>query len=45
MTATATNTGDEFTVKRKGNGVVEHLCKSPKTKTGCLGHAETASSW
>jgi len=45
VTATATNTGDEFTVKRKGNGEVEHTCTSPKTKTGCLGHAASATSW
>ncbi len=46
VTATAQNTGDEFTVQRKANGVVEHLCASTKgTKTGCPGHTASSSSW
>src|SRR5271154_2019877 len=46
VVATAQNTGDEFTVQRKANGVVEHLCASTKgTKTGCPGHSAASSSW
>jgi len=46
VTATAQNTGDEFTVQRKANGVVEHLCVSPKApKTGCPGKSASSSSW
>ncbi len=45
VTATAANTGDKFTVKRLGNGNVEHKCVSGPSKTGCVGHTETASSW
>ncbi len=45
VTATAQNTGDKFTVKRLKTGVVEHLCKSPVSKTGCPGHVESTTSW
>jgi type IV pilus assembly protein PilA len=46
VTATAQNTGDEYTVKRLSTGTVEHLCKSTTgTKTGCPGHKEESSSW
>ncbi len=45
VTATAQNTGDKFTVKRLKSGVVEHLCVSPTSKTGCPGHTASASSW
>jgi len=46
VVATAQNTGDEFSVVRKANGVVEHLCASTKgTKTGCPGKSASASSW
>jgi type IV pilus assembly protein PilA len=45
VTATAQNTGDKFTVKKTTTGVVEHLCKSPTSKTGCPGHAESGTSW
>jgi type IV pilus assembly protein PilA len=45
VTATAQNTGDKFTVVRKVEGVVEHLCKSPVSKTGCPGHSESGTSW
>ena len=43
VTATAANTGDEFTVKRLGSGVIEHLCKS--TKKGCPGQSNSGTSW
>jgi type IV pilus assembly protein PilA len=45
VTATAQNTGDTFTVKKLASGVVEHLCKSTVSKTGCPGHAESGTSW
>jgi type IV pilus assembly protein PilA len=43
VTAKAANTGDEFSVHRKSNGEVEHLCKS--TKEGCPGHTNSSTSW
>ena len=45
VTATAQNTGDEFTIKRLKTGVVEHLCTSPTSKTGCPGHSASSTSW
>jgi type IV pilus assembly protein PilA len=45
VTATAQNTEDEFTVKRKANGEVEHLCTSKVSKTGCPNHAASGTSW
>ena len=45
VTATAQNTGDTFTVKRLASGVVEHLCASPVSKTGCPGHTASSTSW
>jgi len=45
VTATAANTADKYTVVRKVEGVVEHLCKSTTgTKTGCKG-GESSTSW
>jgi type IV pilus assembly protein PilA len=43
ITAVAANTGDKFTVVRKAEGTVEHLCKS--TTHGCPGHENSTSSW
>ncbi len=43
VTVTAQNTGDEYTVVRKSNGEVEHLCLS-KTN-GCTGHSNSSSTW
>jgi type IV pilus assembly protein PilA len=46
VTAQAQNTGDEFTVTREANGNVKHTCvSSTGSKTGCPGHAASASSW
>jgi type IV pilus assembly protein PilA len=45
VTATAQNTGDKFTVVRKVEGVVEHKCASPTSKTGCPGHTASSNSW
>ena len=45
VTATAQTSGDKFTVKRKANGEVEHLCVSTATALGCPGHTASASSW
>lgn len=45
VTATAQNTGDEFAVRKKASGVVEHLCTSPTSKTGCPGHSASGTSW
>jgi type IV pilus assembly protein PilA len=45
VTATAQTTGDTYTVKRLKTGVLEHLCKSPISKTGCPGHVESTTSW
>jgi type IV pilus assembly protein PilA len=45
VVATAQNTGDEYKVKKLSTGVVEHLCKSLVSKTGCPGHSESSSSW
>jgi type IV pilus assembly protein PilA len=45
VTAKAQTTGDEYTVKRLKTGAVEHLCKSPVSKTGCPGHTESSTSW
>jgi len=43
VTATAANTGDEFTIKREASGSVIRTCMSKGSKTGCSG-GET-SSW
>jgi type IV pilus assembly protein PilA len=43
VTATAQNTGDEFTVKRGEKGEITHLCKS--TKKECPGKKETSENW
>jgi type IV pilus assembly protein PilA len=43
VTATAQNTGDEFTVKRTKTGVIEHSCKSAKSE--CPGKTAATSSW
>jgi type IV pilus assembly protein PilA len=43
LTVKAQNTGDEYTVTRKTNGVVEHTCKS--TAKGCPGQTSSSSSW
>ncbi len=45
VTVTAQNTGDKFTVKKLGSGVVEHLCESPVSKTGCTGHTSSSTNW
>ena len=45
VTATAQNTGDKFTVRKKASGVVEHLCSSPVSGTGCPGHSSSSTSW
>jgi type IV pilus assembly protein PilA len=45
VTVKASNTGDEYSVKRKSGGEVEHLCKSSATVKGCPGHSETSTSW
>jgi type IV pilus assembly protein PilA len=45
VTVKATNTGDEYSVKRLSTGVVEHLCHSPVSKTGCPGKQENGTSW
>jgi type IV pilus assembly protein PilA len=43
VTATAQNTGDEYTVKRTKTGVIEHSCKSAKSE--CPGKTGATSSW
>jgi type IV pilus assembly protein PilA len=43
VTAKAANTGDEFSVKRKSTGVVEHTCKSAKSE--CPGKTASSTSW
>jgi len=43
VTATAQTTGDKYTVVRKPNGEVEHVCVS--SSSGCPGHANSSSSW
>jgi type IV pilus assembly protein PilA len=43
VTATAQNTGDEYTVKRLATGAIEHKCKS--TKKECPGKVESTSTW
>jgi type IV pilus assembly protein PilA len=43
VTVKATNTEDEYTVKRLSSGVVEHLCKS--NKQGCPGKQNSSTSW
>jgi type IV pilus assembly protein PilA len=43
VTATAQNTGDEYTVKRLANGNVEHLCVSAKKE--CPGKLPSSSTW
>ena len=44
VTATAANTGDEFTVTRSSTGVISRTCASTKgSKTGCSGAA--SGSW
>jgi type IV pilus assembly protein PilA len=45
VTATAQNTGDEYTVKRTATGAVEHECKSSSTQKGCPGHSTSSKSW
>jgi type IV pilus assembly protein PilA len=43
ITAKATNTEDEFTIKRSSTGVVTRECKS-KAK-GCPGQSSSSTSW
>jgi type IV pilus assembly protein PilA len=43
VTATAQNTGDEYTVKRGEKGEIEHLCKSVKKE--CPGKVEKSENW
>jgi hypothetical protein len=43
VTATAQNTGDEFTVKRLSTGTIERKCKS--TKKECPGKVTETSTW
>jgi type IV pilus assembly protein PilA len=45
ITAEAQNTGDKYSVVRKSEGTVEHLCVSPGTTKGCPGHTASTSSW
>jgi type IV pilus assembly protein PilA len=45
VTAKATNTGDEYTIKREATGTLKHLCKSSATQKGCPGHSESSESW
>jgi type IV pilus assembly protein PilA len=45
ITAEAQNTGDKYSVVRKSEGTVEHLCVSPGTTKGCPGHTAETSSW
>jgi type IV pilus assembly protein PilA len=45
VTVKANNTEDEYSVVKKSSGVVEHLCVSGPSKTGCPGHAESSTSW
>jgi type IV pilus assembly protein PilA len=44
VVAEAQNTKDLYTVKRLGNGNVEHLCSSPGG-SGCPGHTSSSTSW
>jgi len=43
VTVKAQVTGDEYTVKRLGSGVVEHLCHSAKSE--CPGKSPSSTSW
>jgi len=43
VTVKAINTGDEFSVVRKTEGVVEHLCHSAKKE--CPGKVEDSTNW
>jgi type IV pilus assembly protein PilA len=43
VTVKAQNTNDEYTVVRKANGVVEHLCYSAKKE--CPGKVLESSTW
>jgi type IV pilus assembly protein PilA len=43
--AEAQNTGDKFTVVRKPEGNVEHLCTSAAGTTNCPGHTSSSTSW
>ena len=43
VTATAANTGDEYSVKRLATGVVEHTCKSAKKE--CPGKLPASTTW
>jgi len=45
VTAVAANTGDKYSVLRKANGEVEHLCVSTAAQLGCPGHTASSSSW
>ncbi|HEV3046392.1 MAG TPA: prepilin-type N-terminal cleavage/methylation domain-containing protein [Solirubrobacteraceae bacterium] len=49
VTVEAVNTKDQYTVYRKSNGEIEHLCFSPSggsgNKEGCPGKKETTKSW
>jgi type IV pilus assembly protein PilA len=45
VTAVAANTGDKYSVLRKANGEVEHLCVSTATQLGCPGHTASSNSW
>ena len=46
VTATAQNTGDKFTVKKKANGEVRTpLRKSRCPQKGCVGHSNRPTSW
>jgi len=43
VTSKAANTGDEYSVVRKKEGVVEHLCHSAKKE--CPGKVENSTTW
>ena len=43
VTAVASNTGDEYSIKRNSKGELEHACTS--TKEGCPGHVNSTKSW
>jgi type IV pilus assembly protein PilA len=43
ITATAANTGDEFTFSRSSNGAITRTCTSPKGTTRCSGSEK--STW
>jgi type IV pilus assembly protein PilA len=43
VTATAQNTGDEYTIKRNKEGKIEHLCVSAKLE--CPGKVKETKNW